>query len=40
MLETGDGFIVAMPAEIVEADPKPTPPATARCQVVARSIRH
>ena len=39
MLETGDGFIVAVPAEIVEADPKADPAGYGQVrQVVARSI--
>ena len=39
MLETGDGFIVAVPAEIVEADPNADPAGYGQVrQVVARSI--
>jgi peptidyl-prolyl cis-trans isomerase D len=39
MLETGDGFIVAVPAEIVEADPKADPAGYGQVrQAVARSI--
>jgi peptidyl-prolyl cis-trans isomerase D len=39
MVETGDGFIVAVPAEIVEADPKADPAGYSQVrQAVARSI--
>ena len=39
MVETGDGFIVAVPAEIVRADPKADPAGYAEIrQTVARSI--
>jgi peptidyl-prolyl cis-trans isomerase D len=39
MLETGDGFIVAVPAEMVEADPNADPAGYGQVrQVVARSI--
>jgi peptidyl-prolyl cis-trans isomerase D len=39
MVETGDGFIVAVPAAVVEADPKGDPAGYAQVrQVVARSI--
>ena len=39
MVETGDGFIVAVPAEIVEADPKADPAGYGQVrQAVARSI--
>ncbi len=39
MVETGDGFIVAVPAEIVEADPKADPAGYSQVRdVVARSI--
>ena len=39
MVETGDGFIVAVPAEIVEADPKADPAGYGQVrQAVARSV--
>lgn len=39
MVETGDGFIVAVPAEIVEADPKADPAGYSEVrQAVARSV--
>ena len=39
MVETGDGFIVAVPAEIVEADPKADPAGYGQVrEAVARSI--
>ena len=39
MVETGDGFIVAVPAEIVEADPKADPAGYGQMrQAVARSV--
>lgn len=39
MVETGDGFVVAAPAEIIEADPKADPAGYSQVRdVVARSI--
>jgi hypothetical protein len=39
MVETGDAFIVAVPAEIIEADPKADPAGYGQVrQAVARSI--
>ena len=39
MVEAGDGFIVAVPAEVVEADPKTDPAGYNQVrEVVARSI--
>ena len=39
MVETGDGFVVAVPAEIVEADPKTDPTGYAQVrEAVAQSI--
>ncbi len=39
MVETGDAFVVAVPAEIVEADPKADPTGYAQVrEAVARSV--